>query len=96
MAGLRLHRNSVSSSAGLRRAALIITLALCVPSSIAPNVAQARLRVAAACKAGGVRLLDTCIPETVVDSIKLGGMVLECSEQSALIGREYTKRRMPV
>jgi hypothetical protein len=67
-----------------------------VPSSIAPNVAQARLKVAAAAAASGVRLLDTCIPETVVDSIKLGGMVLECSEQSALIGREYTKRRMPV
>ena len=67
-----------------------------VPSSIAPNVNAARLRVAAACKASGVRLLDTCIPETVVDSIKLGALVLECSEASALIGREYTKRRMPV
>ena len=67
-----------------------------VPSSIAPNVAAARLRVAAACKASGVKLLDTCIPETVVDSIKLGAMVLECSEQSALIGRDYTKRKMPV
>lgn len=67
-----------------------------VPSSIAPNVADARLKVAAACKKSGVRLLDTCIPETVIDSIKLGGMVLECSEASALIGREYTKRRMPV
>jgi len=67
-----------------------------VPSSIAPNVAEARLKVAAAAAASGVRLLDTCIPETVVDSIKLGGMVLECSERSALIGREYTKRRMPV
>ena len=67
-----------------------------VPSSIAPNVAAARLRVAAACKASGVKLLDTCIPETVVDSIKLGGMVLECSESSSLIGREYTKRKMPV
>jgi 4-hydroxy-2-oxoheptanedioate aldolase len=67
-----------------------------VPSSIAPNVAAARLRVAAACRASGVKLLDTCIPETVVDSIKIGGMVLECSEKSALIGREYTKRKMPV
>jgi hypothetical protein len=38
----------------------------------------------------------TCIPETVVDSIKIGGMVLECSEESAMIGREYTKRKMPV
>jgi hypothetical protein len=54
-----------------------------VPSSIAPNVADARLRVAAACKASGVKLLDTCIPETVVESIKIGAMVLECSETSA-------------
>jgi 2-keto-3-deoxy-L-rhamnonate aldolase RhmA len=67
-----------------------------VPSSIAPNVNAARLRVAAACKASGVKLLDTCIPETVIDSVKIGGMVLECSEASALIGREYTKRKMPV
>jgi hypothetical protein len=59
-------------------------------------VAQARLRVAAAAAASGVRMLDTCITETLVDSINLCGMVLECSEQSALIGREYTKRRMPV
>ena len=63
-----------------------------VPSSIAPNVAQARLKVAAACKTSGVKLLDTCIPETVIDSIKIGGMVLECSEASALIGHEYTKQ----
>ena len=67
-----------------------------VPSSIVPNVNAARLRVAAACKASGVKLLDTCIPETVIDSIRIGGMVLECSEASALIGREYTKRKMPV
>jgi 4-hydroxy-2-oxoheptanedioate aldolase len=67
-----------------------------VPSSIAPNVNAARLRVAAACRASGVKLLDTCIPETVIDSIKLGAGVLECSQASALIGREYTKRRMPV
>jgi 4-hydroxy-2-oxoheptanedioate aldolase len=67
-----------------------------VPSSIAPNVNAARLRVATACKASGVKLLDTCIPETVIDSIRIGGMVLECSEASALIGREYTRRKMPV
>ncbi len=67
-----------------------------VPASIAPNVQAARLRVAAACKASGVGLLDTAIPETVVDSIKLGAKVIECAERSALIGREYTKRKMPV
>jgi hypothetical protein len=67
-----------------------------VPASIAPNVQQARLRVAAACRASGFGLLDTAIPETVVDSIKLGAKVIECAERSALIGREYTKRKMPV
>ncbi|MBN9590357.1 MAG: hypothetical protein BGN85_05940 [Alphaproteobacteria bacterium 64-11] len=67
-----------------------------VPSSIAANVNAARLRVAAACKASGVKLLDTAIPETVIDSIRLGAGVLECSEASSLTGREYTKRRMPV
>jgi 4-hydroxy-2-oxoheptanedioate aldolase len=67
-----------------------------IPATIAPNVAAARSRVAAACRASGVKLLDTCIPETIVDSIKLGGMVLETSEEAALVGREYTKRKMPV
>ena len=67
-----------------------------VPASIAPNVREARLRVAAACKASGVGLLDTAIPETVVDSIKLGAKVIECAEKTALVGREFTKRRMPV
>jgi hypothetical protein len=32
----------------------------------------------------------------VIDSIKVGAGVIECSEASALIGREYSKRRMPV
>jgi hypothetical protein len=67
-----------------------------VPASIAPNVNAARSRVAAACKVSGVRLLDTAIPETVVESIKLGAMVIECAEKTALVGREYTRRRMPV
>ena len=67
-----------------------------IPATIAPNVREARLRVAAACRASGVKLLDTCIPETIVDSIRLGGMVLETSEAAALVGREYTKRKMPV
>ena len=67
-----------------------------VPSSIAANVNAARLRVAAACKASGVGLLDTAIPETVKASIDIGAKVIECTEQSALVGREYTKRRMPV
>jgi 4-hydroxy-2-oxoheptanedioate aldolase len=67
-----------------------------VPTSIAPNVQAARLRVAAACRSSGVGLLDTAIPETVIDSIRLGAKVIECAERSALIGREYTKRKMPV
>jgi 4-hydroxy-2-oxoheptanedioate aldolase len=43
--------------------------AFSVPSSIAENVNAARLRIAAACKASGVKLLDTCIPETILDSL---------------------------
>lgn len=67
-----------------------------VLSSIAPNVNAGWTRVAAACKASGVRLLDTAIPETIVDSIKPGAMVIECAEKTAMVGREHTRRRMPV
>ena len=49
-----------------------------------------------ACKPSGVRLLDTAIPETVVDFIRLGAMVIECVEETAMAARQYTRRRMPV
>ena len=32
----------------------------------------------------------------IITQIKDGAMVLECGEDSAIEGREYTKRKMPV
>lgn len=66
------------------------------PANFPANVQAARKRVMAACKANGVRLLDIGSEKTVVDSIRQGAMVMETDEQTALIGRTYTKRRMPV
>jgi len=66
------------------------------PKAFPANVQDARRRVMAACKASGVRLLDIGNPQTVVDSIKDGAMVMETNEETALIGRAFTQRRMPV
>ncbi len=65
------------------------------PSSFPSNVQAARRRVMAACKANGVRLLDIGNEKTVVDSIRQGAMIMETNEATALIGRTFTKRKMP-
>ena len=35
-------------------------------------------------------------PDYVIKQIQDGAMVLEAREEAAIIGREYTKRKMPV
>jgi hypothetical protein len=32
----------------------------------------------------------------IIKQIQEGAMVLECGEQAAIMGREHTKRKMPV
>lgn len=62
----------------------------------APIVQQAQDRVLAACKANKVRFLHAATPQTVVDWIQRGAMVIEATEEVAKVGRAYTKRTMPV
>ncbi len=66
------------------------------PSLFPANVQAARRRVMAACKANGVRLLDIGSEKTVVDSIRQGAMIMETNEATSLVGRAFTKRKMPV
>ena len=63
----------------------------------APVVQQAQDRVLAACKANKVSFLHAATPQTIMDWIKRGAMVIEAgSEEVAKVGRAYTKRTMPV
>jgi 4-hydroxy-2-oxoheptanedioate aldolase len=66
------------------------------PSEQPANLIAARARVLAACKANNVRFLDANNARTIVASIRDGARVMETNEETALIGREFTKRRMPV
>ncbi|WP_448664185.1 hypothetical protein ACG3SL_05780 [Sphingomonas sp. CJ20] len=66
------------------------------PSEQPANLIAARARVLAACKKNGVRFLDANNARTIVSSIRDGARVMETNEETALIGREFTKRRMPV
>jgi 4-hydroxy-2-oxoheptanedioate aldolase len=64
--------------------------------TIAPNVAAARLRILEACKKTGVKIIDTPRGDAIVESIKMGMTMFAVTEDTAVIGREYTKRKMPV
>ena len=63
------------------------------------EIVQARERVKAACRESGVNFLDVVSPDTVVDRIEEGVMIGsggQAGEETARIGRAYTKRTMPV
>ena len=63
------------------------------------EIVQARERVKAACRESGVNFLDVVSPDTVVDRIEEGEMIGsggQAGEETARIGRAYTKRTMPV
>src|SRR5579883_3363138 len=69
---------------------------------LTPNVAEkdprmlaARARVFAACKANKVFFLNSMNPNNVIDMIKEGVIVGPASQQTAEIGRQYTKRKLP-
>jgi len=60
-----------------------------------PRMRAARTKVLAACKANHIAFLNTMTATDVVDMIKEGVMVGPGNEQTADIGRKFTKRQMP-
>jgi 4-hydroxy-2-oxoheptanedioate aldolase len=61
-----------------------------------PMVQRAQDRVLSACRANNVRFLHAATPQTIVNWIQRGAMVIEATEDVAKVGRAYTKRTMPV
>jgi hypothetical protein len=76
-----------------------MALSLGVPSGRGsvndPRMQAARSKVLAACKANHVAFLNSLAAADVVDMIKEGVMVGPASQQTAEIGRKFTKRKMP-
>jgi 4-hydroxy-2-oxoheptanedioate aldolase len=60
-----------------------------------PRMQSARAKVLAACKVNHIAFLNSLSATDVVDMIKEGVMVGPASEQTASIGRKFTKRQMP-
>jgi 4-hydroxy-2-oxoheptanedioate aldolase len=60
-----------------------------------PRMVAARAKVFAACKANKIFFLNSMTPDNVIAMIKEGVMVGPASQQTAEIGRKYTKRQMP-
>ena len=68
-----------------------------VPRPLPEEMLKARSRVLAACKANGVAFLEGSDPKKVKELIKEGAMVIAgAKEETAIIGREFTSRQMPV
>ena len=66
-----------------------------------PEMVKVRQNVLDLCKKNNVKFLnagsaDPSNPAYAITQIKDGAMVLEAPEAAAIIGREYTKRKMPV
>jgi hypothetical protein len=60
-----------------------------------PNMMKARSTVLAAANKRKIRFLNSA-GRDVISQLKDGVMVIAGGEESAIIGREYTKRKMPV
>src|SRR2546428_2607140 len=56
-----------------------------------PILQAARARIFAACKANKIFFLNSMNPTNVVDMIKEGVMIGPASQQTAEIGRKYTR-----
>ena len=56
---------------------------------------QARAKVLAATKANKIFFLNSMNANDVVDMIKEGVMIGPANQQTAEIGRQYSKRQMP-
>jgi 4-hydroxy-2-oxoheptanedioate aldolase len=62
-----------------------------------PEMADARARVFAACRAQGVAFMEAATPETVAERIDEGVRLIGGrSEATARVGRAHTKRTLPV
>ncbi len=62
-----------------------------------PELRQARERVLNACQAHGIAFLETCTPENVARKIDEGVRVVAGHrEETAQVGRAYSKRTLPV
>ena len=62
---------------------------------------KVRQKVLDLCKKNNVKFLNAAntnkdSSDYIIKQLTDGAMVLECGEDSAIIGREYTKRKMPV
>ncbi len=66
------------------------------PTELPPEMVEARERVKNACKANGVAFLSGGSAENLKERIDEGMRMSGASEEIATIGREYTKRTMPV
>jgi 4-hydroxy-2-oxoheptanedioate aldolase len=60
-----------------------------------PRMQAARAKVLAACKTNHIPFLNSLAASDVVDMIKEGVMVGPASQETAEIGRKFTKRQMP-
>ena len=65
------------------------------PGPLPPLMQAARAKVFAATKASKIFFLNTMSADNVVDMIKEGVMIGPASQQTAEIGRKFTKRTMP-
>ena len=65
------------------------------PRPFPPEMWDARNRVFATCKANGVAFLESSPPETVGENIDIGVRVMS-GEATAVAGRVYSRRTMPV
>ena len=66
-----------------------------------PEMVKVRQKVLDLCKKNNVKFLnaantDKNSSDYIIKQIQDGAMVLECGEDSAIQGREFTKRKMPV
>ena len=77
---------------------MALSLGVRGPGSVAekdPAMVAARARVFAACKANKIFFLNAMNQNTVVAMIQEGVMVGPANQQTAELGRQYTKRQMP-
>jgi len=67
------------------------------PQPLPPEMQEVRERVKAACQANKIAFLETASPENIKEKIDAGVRVVAGHrEETARIGRDYTRRSMPV
>lgn len=68
-----------------------------LPRPLPPEMEEVRQRVRAACQANNVAFLEGATPEDIGEKIDAGVRVVSGHrEETAQVGREYTRRTMPV